>query len=479
MFANKIAEYFGEGKFRINALTLRFADRKEEASYHHSELQKALPIMRLALFGAIIIYAAFAILDAYIIPEALAAAWFIRFAIVVPIFFLAAIATYSPVLGKHAHPIGAFCMFVSGCGVIAMIGLSDPVGGAGYFAGLVPVLIYCCCIPPVRFLFALVVTVLLVSLYELTVLVFNPAPLELVLENSFFLVCAALMNIFASYIQELARRRDYINMRLLDEERQKSNTLADTAQSANHAKSEFLAIMSHELRTPLNAIIGFSEILEKEMFGPLGTERYKEYSRDIKSSGKHLLSIINDILDLSKAEAGKLSLQEAPLSLVDVVNSSLRILRDKAAENGIRIAFDIPAEDQVVLADARLMSQVFLNLLSNAVKFTPKGGSVTISFARTSEGGMDVQIRDTGIGIDPRNIEKVFAPFVQIESSLARSYEGTGLGLPLSKNVMTLHGGGIILESELGIGTTAHVLFPAERYMIKANEENPLRQANG
>ncbi|MEP3248259.1 MAG: HAMP domain-containing sensor histidine kinase [Sneathiella sp.] len=471
MFTDRLADYYGSGKTKMNVFTLRFADGEEERKHHEAELTKALPIMRLALLGAVLIYIAFSFLDAYVIPEVLFEAYVIRFGIVVPIFIAAAVSTFLPLTSRLAQPIAAVCMLASGTGVIAMIAIADPVGGAVYFAGLVPVMIYCCCVPPVRFLYALSVTVILLVLYELTVLVINPAPMQIVVENNFFLVVAALMNIFASYIQELARRRDFINMQLLDQERSKSIVLADEAQSANHAKSEFLAIMSHELRTPLNAIIGFSEILEKEMFGPLGTAQYKEYSQDIKTSGQHLLAIINDILDLSKAEAGKLTLQEQELSLVNIINSSLRIVRDKAAENGVRIAFDIPVAEPFVYADSRLLSQVFLNVLSNAVKFTPKGGSVTISFTQFEDRGLDVRIEDTGIGIEDKNLDKVFAPFVQIESSLARSYEGTGLGLPLSKNVMELHGGGIHLESQIGQGTIAHIYFPPERNRQNMEEE--------
>jgi len=184
---------------------------------------------------------------------------------------------------------------------------------------------------------------------------------------------------------------------------------------------------------------------------------------DIKNSGQHLLGIINDILDLSKAEAGKLDLQEQDLSLIGIVNSSLRVVRDRATENGIRLAFDVPSDDVILYADPRLLSQVFLNVLSNAVKFTPKGGNVSIDIDRDDFGNVICCVRDSGIGIEEGNLDKVFAPFVQIEGSLARNYEGTGLGLPLSKNVMELHGGQIRLESSLGVGTAAYLTFPRER----------------
>lgn len=455
---------------KLNRFSLRFVDSDVESAYNDAAIARSLTVMRLSLLSAVVIYAAFTILDFYVIPEAFWEALVIRFCFAIPIFLAVFGLTYTKFYPIIAQPGAAFCMLASGISIIVMTAIADEPGNYLYYAGLTPLIIFCCCLPPTRFLYATSVTVFLVVAYHISAIWYNPIPLLILMANDFFLLTAAGMGVFAAYFQELAQRRDFINMEMLHEERVKSDILAEKAQAANHSKSEFLAIMSHELRTPLNAIIGFSEILDKEMFGPLGREQYKEYAHDINVSGQHLLSIINDILDLSKAEAGKLVLQEEEVSIVNTVNSTLRIIRDNAAERGVRLIFDMPARDLRMIGDPRLLAQVFLNLLSNAVKFTHKGGSVSVSFKTMDNGNSQVHIRDTGIGIDAENIEKVFDPFVQIESAMVRNYEGTGLGLPLSKNIMELHNGSIRLESRLGEGTVAIVEIPKERLVEKPAE---------
>lgn len=455
-------------------------DRNVESAYNDAAVARSLVVMRLSIFSAVVIYACFSILDYYVIPEVFGTALFIRFCVAIPIFLITLGLTYTKYYSIVAQPGAAFCMLASGISIIVMTAIANEPGNYLYYAGLTPLIIFCCCLPPTRFLYATSVTAFLVITYHISAIWVNPIPFLILMANDFFLLTAAGMGVFAAYFQELAQRRDFINMMMLDEERVKSDELAEKAQAANHSKSEFLAIMSHELRTPLNAIIGFSEILEKEMFGPLGQDRYKEYSKDINVSGQHLLSIINDILDLSKAEAGKLILQDEEVSIVDTVNSTLRIIRDHAAERGVRLAFDVPAHDYQMIGDPRLLAQVFLNLFSNAVKFTHKGGSVAISFEEVKNGSLRVRIKDTGIGIDPENIEKVFAPFVQIENSMSRNYEGTGLGLPLTKNIMELHNGSITLDSRLGEGTVAIVEIPKERLVNHhSGDTQHHRQARG
>ncbi|MEX0815697.1 MAG: PAS domain S-box protein, partial [Dongiaceae bacterium] len=237
----------------------------------------------------------------------------------------------------------------------------------------------------------------------------------------------------------------------------------EQAELANRSKSEFLANMSHELRTPLNAIIGFSEVMRDEMLGPLGTAQYKGYVADIHDSGRLLLGIINDLLDMSKIEAGKLALDESSITVQGIVQSCLRVVQERAAAAQLRLAVRVPDDLPRLRADERLVKQILLNLLSNAVKFTPAGGEVTISAAIEADGRLALAVADTGIGIAPEDMVRALEPFGQIDSSLSRRYEGTGLGLPLAKALIELHGGTLALESRPGAGAVATVRFPPGR----------------
>jgi two-component system cell cycle sensor histidine kinase PleC len=232
------------------------------------------------------------------------------------------------------------------------------------------------------------------------------------------------------------------------------------AEEANQAKSKFLANMSHELRTPLNAIIGFSEIMEAAMFGPLGAERYSEYSRDIRESGQYLLDVINDVLDMSKIEAGGIRLTLEDVDLDPVLADCLRVVSGPASEKRIAITADItPAT--YLRADRRAVKQIVLNLLSNAVKFTPEGGAVTLT-GRTRGGGVTIAIEDNGIGIPGDALRKLGRPFEQVESQLTKQHQGSGLGLAIAKSLVELHGGAMRISSVLGKGTMVVVRLPVE-----------------
>ncbi len=237
----------------------------------------------------------------------------------------------------------------------------------------------------------------------------------------------------------------------------------EQAEMANRAKSEFLANMSHELRTPLNAIIGFSEFIAYEFKGTLDDERYREYVEDIHRSGRHLLSLISDILDLSKIEAKEMQLRFEATVVRKVAKRCIRMVAERAREGGIELSLDISDNLPPLLADERALKQILLNLLTNATKFTPTGGSVTLIARLLADGGVQLRVTDNGIGIPTADLDRVLLPFVQLESSLARKVPGTGLGLPLVKSLVELHGGRFTLRSEFGSGTTAEVYLPKER----------------
>ncbi|HEX7777523.1 MAG TPA: HAMP domain-containing sensor histidine kinase, partial [Parvibaculum sp.] len=221
---------------------------------------------------------------------------------------------------------------------------------------------------------------------------------------------------------------------------------------------EFLANMSHELRTPLNAIIGFSEMMETGMFGPLGSPKYKEYAHDIHSSGQHLLELINDILDMSKIEAGRMTLEKQPTELSNVIDESLRLVSGRAEIASVKIVNEVGPLPKVE-ADKRAIKQVLLNLLSNAIKFTPAGGNIKVRGG--AEGGLvTIAVEDSGIGIPAHALPKIGRPFEQVENQHSKKHKGTGLGLALSRSLVELHGGTLTIESTEGVGTRVIFTLP-------------------
>jgi signal transduction histidine kinase len=242
----------------------------------------------------------------------------------------------------------------------------------------------------------------------------------------------------------------------------------EAAERADRTKGEFLATMSHELRTPLNAIIGFSEVMEQELYGPLGHGNYKEYAEDIKTSGIHLLNIINDILDVSKAQAGMITLADDSVELTEVIETSLRLLKPRAVEKGLEFRLDLPRTPTRVRGDRQRLNQVLLNLLSNAIKFT-NHGHIMVRLSCSPEDGILLRIVDTGIGIPESELERIMEPFTQADSTLSRAHEGTGLGLPLSRVFVEAHDGWLTIDSVFGEGSTATVRLPASRLLSAAD----------
>lgn len=260
--------------------------------------------------------------------------------------------------------------------------------------------------------------------------------------------------------RELRRHADQINAALRDSEK-RYREMAQREHDASKAKSEFLAAMSHELRTPLNAILGFTEVIKGELYGALGHPKYREYAEDVHKSGAHLLDLINDVLDLSKIDAGKMELRETRFAVSDLVAESLLLVRDKA-KGHVELRVAVP-EGLLITADRRLLKQILLNLLSNAIKFTPPGGTIRVTAEHRPGAGLALCVSDTGIGMSAAEIITAFSHYGQVDSRIARAHQGTGLGLPISKALAELHGGDLTAESSKDDGTRITLLLPEAR----------------
>jgi two-component system cell cycle sensor histidine kinase PleC len=311
----------------------------------------------------------------------------------------------------------------------------------------------------------------------------------LLLDNSFYFALATMAVGIYLYFLFLSRGLRSTALSMLEYRTEKDGLIAELeeqksvsddarrrAETANSAKSKFLATMSHELRTPLNAILGFSEVMKSEMFGPIENPKYQEYVGNILESGKHLLHLINEILDLTRIESGRYELHEEPLRLADVIDECHRLLKLRADAKGIEVSEEASAELPVVWADQRAMRQICLNLMSNALKFTPKGGRIVLSVGATPDGGQFLSIRDTGPGIPADEIPKVLQAFGQGTLAHQTAEGGAGLGLAIVQNLIELHGGSLDLQSELRKGTDAKVVLPGFRVLRAMVPLQPLGQ---
>ncbi|MCH9806156.1 MAG: sensor histidine kinase [Alphaproteobacteria bacterium] len=288
----------------------------------------------------------------------------------------------------------------------------------------------------------------------------------------YFVFLAMGLNSTALAMLEFRAQKDLL-IAELEEEKSISDEARRRAESANKAKSRFLATMSHELRTPLNAIMGFSEVMKTEVLGPLPNPTYREYSENIHHSGSHLLNLINEILDISRIEAGKYELHEEPMHVADIADDCHRLLALRAQSKGLEIVEDFPADLAQIWGDPRAIRQICLNLMSNALKFTPRGGRIFITIEQTDDGGQRLSVRDTGPGIPKEEIPKVLQAFGQGSLAHQTAEGGTGLGLPIVKNLIELHGGTFDLRSELRKGTEAVVTIPPQRVLQSVGPLQP------
>ena len=465
-----------DARYKLHGILLTFLNPETERTFRRESLTGQLAIVQIYVLAGIGVFVAFGALDWVVAGQSAVSLWKIR-AIVVPLLLAVFALTYFPILQRVAQPALASTMLACGLGVVAMTAIMAPPYNYMYYAGLVIVVFWCGSLIRLRFFYAAIANLILISAYQIAAIGINPIPLRILISNDFFLLSGTGVGMLCSYFQELYVRRTYASQKIIEAKNETTNLLLMEAEKANRSKSEFLANMSHELRTPLNAIIGFSDILGKQLFGPLGDDRYTDYVEDIHKSGMHLLGIINDILNLAKAESGKLSLEDRDVDIGSCLHDCVRMCRVRAEARRVDLVLQCPDEPVMAIIDERLISQVVLNLLSNAIKFTPEGGHVRASLRADSRDGIFIEVSDTGIGIAAENMDRVMRPFEQVESSFARLHDGTGLGLPLSLRLTQLHGGQLTLESQIGQGTTARVHLPASR-LLRRTEPFPIAKAS-
>lgn len=474
-----MAETTGMRSGRIRPLVLQFADAETESDFRDDFFRRSRKTIRVALLLGAAIYAAFGLLDLYIVRDAVAELFIIRYAMVCPFLLAVAVITGTEAFRQYSQGILGTAMAIAGLGIVAMTAVTQAPVSHFYYAGLSLVIMYCTIAIRLFFTYSFAVTVVLVAIYAATAAWVNPLPPPVFASNMAFLVGSVGVGLFSNYAIELFIREKYLTNLQLRQASQQALALKEQAESANRAKSEFLATMSHELRTPLNAVIGFAEIIKMQMLGRIEIQRYVEYAADIYDSAKHLLAIIEDLLDLSRAESGALNLQEDVINIDALVDEALRVMRQHASERGVRLRSVSRADKVDLNADPRLVRQLLTNLISNAIKFTRDGGAVTIATELSDAGELQIAVSDTGVGIAKEDLERVFQPFTQVNPAFARDHGGAGLGLPLVKKVTELHDGRLEVESDLGVGTTMRVFFPQRRLLHRSDKVVPPPAALG
>ena len=468
-------------KLAFSRLLLRFHDRETERNFTRHALADYTLFIRIYLVAGIGLYMLFGILDLRVGGDAVGILFFIRYAIACPMLLAVLVLSFTPYFHRFGQIALASTMITSGLGVVAMTAVMPAPFNSHYYAGLIMVVIYCGSFIRVDFVATVVISLLLVAAYEISAAVINPIPAVQFLSNNFFLLMSTAVGLLSAYIQETQTRKGYIAQQIIEAKNEVANRLLVEANTANRSKSEFLANMSHELRTPLNAIIGFSDLMDKETFGPIGSAQYAEYVKYISGSGQHLLAIINDILDLAKADANKITLNEDNEDILAIAAETIYMCSSKAQEHGVRVGVTCSEGGVIARIDPKLMLQLLINLVSNAIKFSHAKGKVEIIVRLTEDRSIVIAVKDSGIGIAEDDIARVVRPFEQVEASYARTNGGTGLGLPIAMKLAELHGGSLVITSQLGTGTTVTVTLPAERLVetLPKREALELNMASG
>ena len=461
----------GPEEYTIRWWDLGFEDPELERGYRKKFLERSLPIIRWALILGVLVYASFVFLDILLIEHDRFQVWAVRFGFVCPALALSLLWTYRNPTYERIQVILTVSMLAAGTGVVLMTALTAPPTNYLYYAGILDTVVYCSCVMRLRFILAAPVSLLLLIAYQLVVGYVNPIPPDIWLNNSYFFVAAVGVSTFAVYSQEFYMRVSYSAESSVAAERDLARELRDKAEMANRAKSDFLAIVSHELRTPLNAIIGFSDVIRDEILGSVGDERYRGYAQDINRSGQQLLELIDNIINLSNAEAGRLMMEESWVDVEGMTANVMQFMNQRAREKGVAMECACDSGLPLLKADRRMVQHMLLNLMSNAVKFSASRGQVRVTAYMVDDGSMRIDVTDKGKGMGAEDLSRVMESFVQAEGPFTRNHEGIGLGLPLARKMIELHGGQLELKSIKGSGTTASLIFPAVRSQSAENAQ--------
>ena len=448
----------------ISGLTLRFRDAELEQDFDRQWLRRCRPIIRTWSVFGIAIYAGFALLEWLVLPELLAETAAVRYGAVLALFIAAHALTYvDAIFVRHHGSMLTVCLGVAAASFLYMLVRAPFPVSTLYFFMLLLVTQFAQGFIGVRYVRVVTIVGFIYAAHLGVTLLLNPLPPKATALFALVLFASSLVAACSSYHHELNLRREFRKTRLLERQTLRAAELAARAKAAADAKSRFLAMMGHELRTPLNAIIGFSDSMLRGVLGPLQPERYRGYASDIRDSGENLLELINDILDLAKAEDGRLAPVEQVLNLRAAIEAAVRRLKPQAIEAGVAVAATLAADVPDLLVDERMLRQMLHAVLSNAVKFTPAGGGAAVRAFAEADGGVCIEIADTGIGMADADLGTALAPFGQIDSSLARRFPGAGLGLPLARAMAELHGARFAIESAAGEGTRVRIHFPPAR----------------
>ena len=441
-----------------------FADAVMEREFQQAEGPSAIVYARFALGLAAVLFASFGITDWLFAPNAPMMSA-IRGASIL-VLLLAFVATYVPGMQSRHQLVTQVGALSVGVGYIGVVALAPPQLLPLYLDCVILIIIGVFVVLRMGTLRASLSVLLVMALLDVTYLYVGLGSQEDFVVYQLIMISAFAIGFFSNYIYERQRRITYLGRRAAEQQaarlEQALRRAAEAqmqAEQAARVKSDFVAHVSHELRTPLNAVIGFGEVLERQIFGPLGHRKYAEYARDIRESGQHLLSLINDVLDLSKVEAGRMELHRELLAPHELARASLVLVSGLSHLRGTRIEVDVAQDLPPVYGDARAIKQMLVNLLSNALKFSPPGGAIRIG-AEAGERIVRFVISDNGPGMTAAQVQIAMTPFGQVSGMVADSERGTGLGLALANSLAELHGAPLQLDSEPGRGTRAIITLP-------------------